>query len=244
MAPDIIVNAAAYTAVDRAEVEPEEAAHINHLAVAKIADYCAQNSCYLLHVSTDYVFDGATRTPYRECDAAQPKGVYGASKLAGERAIQASGCEYIILRTSAVYSEYGANFLKTMLRLVATGKPLEIVADQIVAPTYAQDIARALVVCIQCFDRDPLPTGIYHYGGDRACSWYDFATEIFAAAASDVLTMPEQLIAIATADYPTAAQRPAYSVLNSDKFTHATGLAASKWYHGIQATLSALRRQS
>lgn len=240
IAPDLIVNAAAFTAVDRAEAEHDAATLINHQAVANLAGYCAHSKVTLIHVSTDYVFDGLASEPYREDDTTNPQSVYGASKLAGERAIKASECAYIILRTAGVYSEYGSNFLKAMLRLGARGQPLNVVADQIVAPTYGQDIARAIVTCIQRLEQDPLPTGVYHYGGDRACSWYEFASAIFIRAEARGWAIPKQLVAIATADYPTAAQRPAYSVLNSDKFTHASGISASDWRAGINASLAAL----
>ena len=240
MAPDLIVNAAAFTAVDRAEKERDAATVINHHAVANLAEYCAHTEATLIHVSTDHVFDGLASEPYHEDDTTNPQSVYGASKLAGERAIQASECAYIILRTAGVYSEYGSNFLKAMLRLGARGQPLNVVADQIVAPTYGQDIARAIVTCIQRLEQDPLPTGVYHYGGDRACSWYEFASAIFIRAEARGWAIPKQLVAIATADYPTAAQRPAYSVLNSDKFTHASGISASDWRAGINASLAAL----
>jgi dTDP-4-dehydrorhamnose reductase len=243
IAPDLIVNAAAFTAVDRAEEEQDAATVINHHAVANLAEYCAHTEATLIHVSTDHVFDGLASEPYREGDTTNPQSVYGASKLAGERAIQASGSAHIILRTAGVYSEYGGNFLKTVLRLGARGQPLKVVADQIIAPTYGQDIARAIVTCIQRLEQEPLPTGIYHYAGDRACSWYEFASAIFIRAEARGWALPEQVAAIASADYPTAAKRPAYSVLNSDKFTHAAGISASDWRAGIDASLAALNHQ-
>jgi dTDP-4-dehydrorhamnose reductase len=243
IAPDLIVNTAAFTAVDRAEKEHDAATVINHHAVANLAEYCAHTEATLIHVSTDYVFDGLATEPYHEGDTTNPQSIYGASKLAGERAIQASGCAHIILRTAGVYSEYGGNFLKTMLRVGASGQPLNVVADQIVAPTYGQDIARAIVTCIQRLEKDPLPKGTYHYGGDRACSWYDFASAIFIRAGAQGWAIPKQMAAIATADYPTAAKRPAYSVLNSNKFIHAAGISASDWRAGIDASLAALKHQ-
>ena len=176
--PDLIINATAYTAVDRAEEDQETANLINHIAVKNIADICNQQDCWLIHVSTDYVFDGNSKIPYKEDDQTNPQGTYGETKLKGELAIQISGCKHIIIRTAWIFSEYRNNFLKTMLRLGAERNELSIVGDQIGCPTYAQDIARSIVEIVPQLNSRK-DNGIYHYCGDQPCSWYDFANAIF-----------------------------------------------------------------
>ena len=167
---DIVINATAYTAVDKAEEERQSADRINHLAVANIASICNRLDCWLIHLSTDYVFDGKSEVTYKENNSTNPQGVYGDSKLKGEVAIEASGCKYLIIRTAWVYSEYGNNFLKTMLRLGADRDELSIVGDQIGCPTYAQDIAKSIVSILSCLDLKDSSSGIYHYCGDEPWS--------------------------------------------------------------------------
>ena len=175
--------------------------------------------CWLIHVSTDYVFDGNSKVPYKEDDQTNPQGVYGETKLKGELAIQASGCKHIIIRTAWVFSEYGNNFLKTMLRLGAERDELSIVGDQIGCPTYAQDIARSIVEIVpQLISLKD--NGIYHYCGDRPCSWYDFAKAIFEASHTLGNKVPKLLHPIKTSEYPTKALRPIYSVLDCSKISH------------------------
>ncbi len=215
--PDLLINATAYTAVDKAEEDQKTANLINHLAVKNIADICNQLECWLIHVSTDYVFDGNSKVPYKEDDQTNPQGAYGETKLKGELAIQASGCKHIILRTAWVFSEYGNNFLKTMLRLGAERDELSIVGDQIGCPTYAQDIAKATVVIVQKLKSSEDLQGIYHYCGNSICSWFEFASKIFNCLSTFGVNSPLKLRSIATSDYPTIAKRPSYSVLSCKK---------------------------
>ena len=242
--PDVIINASAYTAVDQAESNSALAFTVNQHAVAQVADYCAKNDVALLHVSTDYVFDGSSQRPYAETAEPNPSGVYGASKLAGEKTIAASGCRHVILRTAWVFSEHGQNFLKTMLRLGGEHDTLRIVGDQIGCPTYARDLALALISVLKSVENGTCQWGLYHYAGGRDISWFDFAEAIFAAAANIGLTVPKHVMAITTEEYPTPAPRPAWSVLDSSLFTNAFGHPASNWQMGIEACLRALNQPS
>jgi dTDP-4-dehydrorhamnose reductase len=240
LCPDLIINASAYTAVDKAEQDRDMAYLINHEAVANIAQICAELGCGLIHVSTDYVFDGAATQPYRETDATNPQGVYGDSKLKGELAIQASGCQHLIIRTAWVFSEYGNNFLKTMLRLGSERDELSIVGDQIGCPTYAQDIAKTIVALVAPMQEQEFCSGTFHYCGDKACSWYEFAKAIFATAAEGGFTVPERVNAISSKEYPTPAARPAYSVLDCTSLAKTFEIAPSDWQRAIPMVLSAL----
>ena len=241
ISPDIVINATAYTAVDKAEEERQAADRINHLAVANISSICNQLDCWLIHVSTDYVFDGNSEVPYKEDNPTNPQGVYGDSKLKGEAAIEASGCKYLIIRTAWVYSEYGNNFLKTMLRLSADRDELSIVGDQIGCPTYAQDIAKSIVSILSCLDLKDSSSGIYHYCGDEPCSWYDFARAIFLEAEVQGLKTPSYVKSITTADYPTPAIRPAYSVLDCTKIESVFDVTRSNWRDGIKIVIDRLQ---
>jgi dTDP-4-dehydrorhamnose reductase len=241
ISPDIVINATAYTAVDKAEEEHQAADRINHLAVANIASICNQLGCWLIHVSTDYVFDGNSEVPYKEDNSTSPQGIYGDSKLKGEAAIEASGCKYLIIRTAWVYSEYGNNFLKTMLRLGANRDELSIVGDQIGCPTYAQDIAMSIVSILPCLDLKGSSSGIYHYCGDEPCSWYDFAHAIFLEAEVQGLKTPSYVKSITTADYPTPAIRPAYSVLDCTKIESDFDVTRSNWRDGIKVVIDRLQ---
>jgi dTDP-4-dehydrorhamnose reductase len=239
--PDLIINATAYTAVDHAEENQKTADLINHLAVKNIADICNQLKCWLIHVSTDYVFDGNSKVPYKEDDQTNPQCTYGETKLKGELAIQASGCKHIILRTAWVFSEYGNNFLKTMLRLGAERDELSIVGDQIGCPTYAQDIARSIVEIVpQLYSRKD--NDIYHYCGDQPCSWYDFANAIFDQAMSNNLKIPSIVNSIETSAYPTPAKRPAFSVLDCSKIENECGVLSSNWQEGIRQVIRKLEQ--
>ena len=240
ISPDIVINATAYTAVDKAEEERQAADRINHLAVANISNICNQLDCWLIHVSTDYVFDGNSEVPYKEDNPTNPQGVYGDSKLKGEVAIEASGCKYLIIRTAWVYSEYGNNFLKTMLRLGADRDELSIVGDQIGCPTYAQDIAMTLVSVLSLLDLKGSSSGMYHYCGDEPCSWYDFARAIFLEAEVQGLKTPSSVKSIKTADYPTPAVRPAYSVLDCTKIVSVFDVTRSNWRDGIKTVIDRL----
>jgi dTDP-4-dehydrorhamnose reductase len=240
ISPDIIINASAYTAVDKAEEEYQAADCINHLAVANIASICNQLDCWLIHISTDYVFDGNSEVPYKEDNPTNPQGVYGESKLNGEVAIEASGCKYLIIRTAWVYSEYGNNFLKTILRSGAKHDELSIVGDQIGCPTYAQDIAKSIVAIIPFLDLKESSSGIYHYCGDEPCSWYEFAVAIIQEAEVHGLKTPSYIKSIMTDDYPTLAVRPAYSVLNLDKIESCFNVTRSNWRDGIKIVINRL----
>ena len=206
--PDVVINAAAYTAVDRAESEPAMAHAINAAALEVMAAECKAQKAFLFHYSTDYVLDGAKRKPYVETDATNPLGVYGASKLAGEHAVQAAGCRHLILRVAWVYSPRGKNFLLTVLRLAKEKDTLRVVSDQIGVPTSAQAIAELTWGLLHAHT----PEGVFHYAPEQPTSWHGFAEEIVKQAALSC-----ELQAISTAEYPTAARRPAYSVLSAAK---------------------------
>jgi dTDP-4-dehydrorhamnose reductase len=193
----------------------------------------------LIHVSTDYVFDGNSNVPYKEDDETNPQGAYGETKLKGELAIQASGCKHIIIRTAWVFSEYGNNFLKTMLRLGAERDELNIVGDQMGCPTYAQDIARSIVEIIPQLNSRK-SNGIYHYCGDQPCSWYEFANAIFDQAMTNNLKIPSIVNSIETLSYPTPAKRPAFSVLDCSKIENDFGVRTSNWHDGINQVVRKL----
>jgi dTDP-4-dehydrorhamnose reductase len=234
--PDLIINATAYTAVDKAEEDQKTANLINHLAVKNIADICNQLECWLIHVSTDYVFDGNSKVPYKEDDETNPQGAYGETKLKGELAVQASGCKHIIIRTAWVFSEYGNNFLKTMLRLGAGRDKLSIVSDQIGCPTYAQDIAKAIKIILPQLNKNSVQ-GVYHFCGDQSSTWYEFATLIFEVASEKGHKIPKFLNAIKTSEFPTSAQRPKYSVLDCGKIATIFGVTSSNWKKSISYIL-------
>ena len=245
ISPNIVINATAYTAVDKAEQDQDMADLINHLAVANIAESCNELDCWLVHVSTDYVFDGTSKMPYKEDDQTNPQGVYGDTKLKGELVIQSSGCRHIIIRTAWVFSEYGNNFLKTMLRLGAERSELRIVGDQIGCPTYAHDIANAIVVILERVKSNELNSGLYHFGGNVCCSWAEFAQAIFDEALElKVIMSKPNVVAITTKEFPTLAKRPAQSQLNSNKLTSNFGIDASDCMLGIRSSLTANQSES
>ena len=203
---DYCINCAAYTAVDKAEEEFDKAFLINATAVKNLAEACQKTGAVLTHISTDFVFDGTKRTPYTEEDTPNPLSVYGKSKLKGEEHVQESCDRHFIVRTSWLYSEYGNNFVKTMLRLAETRKQISVVNDQIGSPTYAGDLAEFILKIISS---ESTAYGLYHYSNLGEISWYDFAVEIFRQHKKDVLVVP-----ISTSVYPTAAKRPKYSILD------------------------------
>ena len=242
--PDLIINATAYTAVDKAEEDRKTANLINHLAVKNIAYICNELGCWLIHVSTDYVFDGNSNTSYKEDDKTNPQSVYGETKLNGELAIQASDCKYIILRTAWVFSEYGNNFLKTMLRLGAERDELSIVDDQIGSPTYAQDIAKAVVAFVQKLNSEKNIHGTYHFVGEVSCSWADFAKDIFKEALKqDIIKNKPKISKICTSEFPTLANRPMQSNLDCSKFKDEFGINPSKYKDGINSSLVVLKKR-
>ena len=239
-APDIIINAAAYTAVDKAESERGRAFAVNRDGAAHLAEAAEACGAALLHLSTDYVFDGRRHgSPYGENDAVSPQSVYGESKLAGEQAVSAACSRAVIVRTSWVFGEHGHNFVKTMLRLGLTRDSLGIVGDQYGAPTYAGDIAAALFAIGRSIAGGASDRyGIYHYSGSPHVSWFQFARAIFeAAAAQGLMARIPALAEIGTADYPTPAKRPADSRLDNRKIQTAFGIEPSNW----QAALNDLR---
>ena len=238
--PDVVINASAYSCVDDAESETQKADLVNHLAVAHIAYVCADIESVLIHISTDYVFDGEASAAYREDAQTNPQGVYGKTKLLGEIAIQQTGCKHLIIRTAWLFSEYGNNFIKTMLRLGAERDELSIVGDQIGCPTYAQDLARAIVAMLPKIESNQCEYGVYHYCGDSACSWYEFAEAIFKQAKDRGFKVPRLINSISTADYPTPAKRPTFSVLDCSKVTTAFDITASNWRQGIVDVLGRL----
>jgi dTDP-4-dehydrorhamnose reductase len=230
--PDIVVNAAAYTAVDRAESEPAAAWAGNCTGPANIAAACAEAGIPLIHLSTDYVFDGTKRSPYREDDPVAPLGVYGQSKEAGDRAVREALPEHVILRTAWVYGAHGHNFVKTMLRVAAERPVLRVVADQTGSPTCAADIAAAIAAVVRQLASGNQGWGTYHFAGGGAVSWHGFAETIFEFAAP-WRGPPPRVEPITTADYPTPARRPANSVLDCTKINETFGIAPRPWREAL-----------
>jgi dTDP-4-dehydrorhamnose reductase len=246
IAPDLIVNAAAYTAVDRAEDEPERAMRVNADAVGALGAWAARHAAGVVHYSTDYVFDGSATHPYREDDPTRPLGVYGRSKLAGERALRESGARHLILRTAWVYGARGRNFLCTMLKLGAERDELRVVDDQIGAPTSAGLIAD-VTACVVGRWFDPEGSdgrtldGTYHLVAAGQTSWCGFARAIFERASGvRLLQSTPRVRAIATADYPTRATRPAYSVLDTSKLRAAFGVELPDWQTALDDVIDKL----
>lgn len=224
--PNYCINAAAYTAVDKAESEPEKAHSINVLGAKNLAEVCQQNHCVLLHVSTDFVFDGTKKSPYTEQDIPNPTGVYGQTKLDGEQAIQQTFDKYYIIRTSWVYSQFGANFMKTMLRLASERESLSVVNDQVGTPTNAVDLAEVLVkIIISGSDH----FGIYNFSNEGQCSWFDFAKKIF-----EIHDIAIDLRPIPTSAYPTPAKRPSYSVLDKSRIKEVFGIVIQNWEQSLE----------
>ena len=227
--PDVVINAAAYTAVDKAESEVDLAYAVNAGGPEYLAKACASVSAALIHISTDYVFAGDQAVPYVETDATGPTGIYGQSKLAGEQAVIEHCAKHIILRTAWVFGAHGNNFVKTMLRLGAERDELGIVADQFGAPTSARGIAETCLNIAEQLDGNP-QWGVYHYSGAPYASWFEFAQEIFEeSVAAGVLAKAPKLNAITTEQFPTPAKRPSNSRLNCGKIDMAFGIKPDKW---------------
>ena len=230
--PDLIVNAAAYTAVDKAEREPELCQAINATAPGILAELAREIQALLVHYSTEYVFDGQKTSPYLETDLPQPLGVYGASKLAGERAIRQVDCPHLILRTTWVYGNRGQNFLLTILRLAAERAELKIVADQVGAPTWSRSIAEATAqILAQCAENRDI-RGLYNLTAAGKTSWHGFASQIvdrYRVAYPDRHLAVGNILAIPASDYPTPAQRPAYSILDNSKVLADFGVQLPAW---------------
>jgi dTDP-4-dehydrorhamnose reductase len=241
--PDLVINLSAYTAVDRAESEPDLAWAANCAGVAHIAAACGDRGTPLIHLSTDYVFDGTRAGPYCEDDLVNPLGTYGRSKEAGERAVRAAADRHIIFRTAWVYGTHGGNFVKTMLRLAAERPVLRVVADQRGCPTAARDIASALITIARHIERGGASWGTFHFVGAGTTSWHKFAEEIFDQAIRLGRLAPDsrpRVEAIATDQYPTPARRPLNSVLDRRKIADAFGVVSPPWQTSLAAVLEEL----
>lgn len=233
--PNFCINAAAYTAVDKAESEFEKANLINVVGAKNLAEVCKETNATLLHVSTDFVFDGSNTKPYTEEDIPNPTGVYGQTKLDGEMAIQETLEQHFIIRTSWVYSQFANNFMKTMLRLASERDTLSVVNDQIGTPTNAVDLAEALIAILTKTYNLPPTThhlfGIYNFSNEGQCSWYDFAAKIF-----EINKISINLVPIPSTSFPTPAKRPAYSVLDKSKIKTAFGIDIKGWEESLNKT--------
>lgn len=227
-----IVNCAAYTAVDRAETEPKQAEKINVLGTKVLGEVAKLFSIPLIHISTDYVFCGEGCHPLKETDATAPTGVYGKTKLEGEKALESTGCDAAIIRTAWLYSEFGGNFVKTMLRLAGERDALNVVYDQVGSPTYATDLARALMTVL---NNGVHGLSIYHFSNEGAISWYDFAKAIFEESGDKISVSP-----IESDKYPSPTKRPAYSVLSKEKIKEA-GVLVPYWKDSLKECLKILK---
>ena len=229
------INAAAYTAVDRAENEQDKVQLINVEAVKLLAKACHQHNALFIHVSTDYVFNGKNYTPYHEADVVAPASIYGKTKAEGEQVALLENPHTIIIRTSWLYSTFGNNFVKTMLKLADTKPELRVVADQVGTPTYAEDLASAILQIIDFlnFKKDKDIFGIYHYSNEGVASWYDFAHAIF-----EIRQMKVDVKPIKTVEYPTPATRPAYSILDKYKIKNTFGIAIPHWRESLKRCLN------
>jgi dTDP-4-dehydrorhamnose reductase len=236
--PDWLVNAGAYTAVDLAEDEPEKAAAINDTAVGIIAEAAARTGCRVLHLSTDFVFDGTSSRAYLPSDAPHPLSVYGSTKLGGERRILESGAGGIVLRTAWVYASAGRNFVLTMLRLMREREQIRVVSDQIGAPTWASGLAGIIWGLVEM----QAPAGVYHWTDLGVASWYDFAVAIQEEGlARGLLSRPTEVVPITTADYPTRARRPAFSVLDTSGTRALSAAPTAHWRSNLRKMLDELR---
>lgn len=242
-APAVILSVGAYTAVDRAETEPQLAFAVNRDAVQVLSNYAAEAAIPLIHLSTDYVFDGRGAAPYTESDIPAPASVYGASKLGGEDAARRAA-RHLVLRVSWVFSSHGSNFVRTMLRLAREREVLRVVDDQVGGPTWAGHIAQALHALVQRHAQgEPLPWGTWHYAGTPALSWCAFARQIVdQAQACGLIERKPRIEAISTAEYPTPARRPANSRLDCSRTVQQLGLPICDWREGLRQTLEELAR--
>jgi dTDP-4-dehydrorhamnose reductase len=236
--PQYLINCAAYTAVDRAEQEKDRAFHVNAEAVGVLAAVCKTHHTKLIHISTDYVFDGTATTPYKEDSTTNPQSVYGASKLEGERQALQFNPDPIIIRTSWVYSEFGKNFVRTMVKLMKEKDEIDVVNDQIGSPTYAADLADAILqIIIFNTQHSTLNIqGVYHFSNEGIISWYDFAVAIKELTGSNCKINP-----ITTSQYPTAAKRPAYSALDKTKIQQTFGIVFKDWKESLAGCLQKIK---
>lgn len=235
---DVVVNCAAYTNVDKAEDDEATADLINHLAVGYLADAVKQVNGLLVHISTDYVFGGNhNNTPCTEQETVNPTGAYGRTKLSGEKAVVASGCRYIILRTAWLYSEYGKNFVKTMLNLTSTKPQLNVVFDQVGTPTYAGDLAAAIFTILEQ-GKHQGNEGIYHYSNEGVCSWFDFTKEIARQAEHKFC----EILPCHSNEFPSKVVRPSFSVLDKTKFKNSFGIVVPYWVDSLRKCIINLKR--
>ncbi len=230
--PSFFINCAAYTAVDKAEIEKDKAYEINATAVGNIATLCQRYNTVLLHISTDYVFNGIGHVPYLEDDATDPVNHYGYAKREGERLALENNLHTLIIRTSWVYSRYGNNFVKTMLRLMKERDSINVISDQHGSPTYASDLAEAIIAIIRYCVNNPVPLGIYHYSNGGNISWHEFATAIKELSGSGCTVHP-----IPTEQYPTPAKRPTYSVLDKQKIQSVFSISIKDWRDSLKKCL-------
>lgn len=244
--PTLIINAAAHTAVDRAESEPELAKVVNAIAPVVMAEEAQKLKAELIHLSTDYVFDGQKSAPYLESDRTNPMGIYGQTKLAGEVGIAQACDRHLIFRTAWVYGTYGkSNFVKTMLRLGSDRDQVRVVADQVGSPTWAKQIAETIVKSLPLFEQEQMMPGIYHLTSSGVASWYDFAIAIFEEARQLGWKLEVQdVVPILTSEYPTPAKRPAYSVLATQKISGILGVHPVHWRQGLRQMLTHLSQNS
>lgn len=229
---DYILNCAAYTAVDKAEDNEEVCLRINQDAVRNLGVAAEKGGAKVVHVSTDYVFDGTNHCPYVETDLTCPVSVYGKTKLAGEQVLQEVCPDSVVIRTAWLYSEFGSNFMKTMLRLGSTQDKIRVIFDQVGTPTYAGDLARAMLAIVDKAEKGSFVPGIYHFSNEGVCSWYDFTVSILRLAGIDCPVIP-----IETKEYPTPAARPHYSVLNKGKIKATYGMVIPHWEESLRVCL-------
>ena len=230
--PQIIVSAGAYTAVDKAESDQELCDAVNHIAVKTIGAWAADNNANVIHISTDYVFDGNSETPLKETDEPDPINVYGLTKLHGEQALRASSANHVIIRTAWVYSTYGANFVKTMIRLMSEREEIGVVADQIGTPTYARDLAKAIMHIIEAPE---FVQGVFHYSNEGKISWHEFAV-----AVKEIKGFKTKVNAIGSDAFPTPAKRPNFSLLDKTKIKEVYNLSVPDWRTSLEEMLSKL----
>lgn len=236
---DLVVNCAAYTAVEKAENDRDLAFAVNSDGVGVLAEACVECDAYMLHVSTDYVFDGTAHTPYKESDAVNPIGIYGLSKRAGEETMMKKGVRGMVIRTAWLYSSFGNNFVKTMLRLGQEREKVMVVADQHGSPTWAADLAQAIIeIILQTDFSQRQGFEIYHYTNEGECTWYEFASAIMQLSGSRCEVHP-----ISTSEYPNSCRRPAYSVLDKTKIKQAFGLRIPEWDDSLRKMLEDLKQQ-
>ncbi len=241
----LVINAAAYTAVDKAESDPENAFAVNAKGPGLIAQFCKNKNIPFIHISTDYVFDGTKNSPYLENDTVSPAGVYGKSKAEGDALIQRILEKHVIIRTSWLCSAHGANFVKTMLRMGREKETIKVVNDQKGCPTFASDLAEAIItITDRYFENKDLPWGIYHYCGKGETTWFAFAEQIFTLAGRNHTFKLKSLLPIPTSEYPTPTRRPMNSVLNCTKIMENFGIQPKPWKESLEKTLTDLYLQN